>query len=549
MLGKMMSSALTVPSLLDHANRYHGATEIVSVATSGKVERVTWHDIWVNARQLSSALRALGLPKGARVCTVAWNNRYHLEIYFGVAGAGMVCHTINPRLFLEQLIFIINHAEDAVLFVDETFLPLVAKIRESIPTVQHFILMSENQPEDTFGLNILLYNELLQRATAAKSAASTNQWADIDENQPSSLCYTSGTTGNPKGVLYTHRSTVLHSLGGNQPDGLGIKARDCVLPVVPMFHVNAWGVPYVAAATGCKLVLPGPGLDGNSLVQLIDTEQVTLALGVPTIWQGLLTALEQTGSKATSLERTIVGGSALPASMIQTFRDHYNVELIHAWGMTETSPLGTLNQLLEKHSALDADAQTKLRLGQGRPPYGVELQVVDEAGQVLANDGETPGLLQIRGHWIVDTYFQSDSSALSEAGWFDTGDIATLDADGYLVIRDRAKDVIKSGGEWISTVELENIMVAHPKVQTAAVIAARHDKWDERPVVIVVAAEGVELSEAEVLGFYDGKIAKWQIPDRVIFVDALPIGGTGKILKNQLRDSYANVLVDTPEPA
>jgi len=538
MFGKMMATSLSVPSLLDHANRYHSNTEIVSVATSGSIERCTWHDIWVNARRLASALRALGLPKNARVCTIAWNNHRHLEIYFGVAGAGMVCHTINPRLFLEQLTFVINHAEDTVLFVDETFLPLVAKIRNSLKTVKHIVLLSDEKPSDNHALELMLYDDLLQQSEGA------NDWADIDENQPSSLCYTSGTTGNPKGVLYSHRSTVLHSMGGNQPDGLAIASRDCVLPVVPMFHVNAWGVPYVAAATGCKLVLPGPGLDGNSLVKLIDSERVTLALGVPTIWQGLLAALEQTGSQAASLQRTIVGGSALPPSMIQTFRDRYNVELIHAWGMTETSPLGTVNQLLEKHNALNADEQAAVRLGQGRPPYGVELQVVDDAGQALPNDGVTQGLLQIRGHWIVDTYFQAESSALTTDGWFDTGDIATIDEDGYLVIRDRAKDVIKSGGEWISTVELENILVAHPKLKTAAVIAAQHVKWDERPVAIVVAADGTDTNEAEILSFYDGKVAQWQIPDRVIFVDSLPVGGTGKVLKNKLRDRYAKVLID-----
>ena len=541
MLGKMMQSSLTVPSLLDHANRYHGSAEIVSVNTGGNIERQTWHDTWVNARRLSSALQAYGMPEGARICTIAWNNRRHLEIYFGVAGAGMVCHTINPRLFLEQLTFIINHAEDSVLFVDETFLPLVAKIQSSLNTVRHIVLMSDEKPAETDVQDVILYDEFLQRGSEADG------WADIDENQPSSLCYTSGTTGNPKGVMYSHRSTVLHTLGGNQPDGIAIAARDCVLPVVPMFHVNAWGVPYIAAATGCKLVLPGPGLDGNSLVQLIDSEQVTLALGVPTIWQGLLAALEQTGSKAPSLQRTIVGGSALPPSMIQTFRDQYNVELIHAWGMTETSPLGSVNQLLQKHTSLDADAQAAIRLGQGRAPYGVELQVVDEEGNALPNDGTTQGLLQIRGHWIVDTYFQAEQSALTQEGWFDTGDIATLDPDGYLVIRDRAKDVIKSGGEWISTVELENILVAHPSVQVAAVIAARHEKWDERPIALVVVSEGAEVSEADVMEFYRGKIADWQIPDKVIFIDALPVGGTGKILKNQLRESYGNVLVEADQ--
>jgi len=537
MLGAMMSTSLTVPSLLDHASQYHGNTEIVSVTTKGSIERHTWQDIWVRARRLSAALQAMGLPKGARISTIAWNNHRHLEIYFGVTGAGMVCHTINPRLFPEQLSYIINHAEDAVLCVDETFLPLVANIKDSLTTVKHLVLMSDEMPSDTHGLDLLLFDDLLN------AQSESEEWADIDENQASSLCYTSGTTGNPKGVLYSHRSTVLHSLGGNQPDGLAISARDCVLPVVPMFHVNAWGVPYIAAATGCKLILPGPGLDGDSLVKLLDSEKVTLALGVPTIWQGLLAALKSSGSKAASLQRTVVGGSALPPSMIQTFRDEYDVELVHAWGMTETSPLGTINNLLAKHSSLDNAEQAAVRLGQGRPPYGVELRLVDENDKVLPNDGTTQGQLQTRGHWIVQSYFNATETALSADGWFDTGDIATMDSDGYLIIRDRAKDIIKSGGEWISTVELENIAVAHPSVQAAAVIAAKHDKWGERPVLVVALVEGHELDEASVLAVYEGKIANWQIPDKVIAMDALPLGGTGKILKNKLRDIYQDVLI------
>ena len=345
-------------------------------------------------------------------------------------------------------------------------------------------------------------------------------------------------------MQYTHRSTVLHSLAGNQPDGINIAARDTVLPVVPMFHVNAWGVPYIAAAVGCKLVLPGPGLDGESLVKLIDGERVTLALGVPTIWMGLLQALEKTGSKAESLQRTVVGGSALPPSMIPIFRDRYGVDLVHAWGMTETSPLGTLNQLLQKHVELDAEEQEKIRLGQGRPPFGVELRIVDAEGNRLPEDGETQGDLQIRGHWIIDGYFGKKTSALTEDGWFDTGDVATIDADGYMIIRDRSKDIIKSGGEWISTVELENIAIAHPGIANAAAIAAHHPKWDERPVVIAVKAPGQNPSEADILGFYDGKVAKWQVPDKVIFVDDLPLGATGKVQKIKLREEYANVLID-----
>jgi fatty-acyl-CoA synthase len=345
-------------------------------------------------------------------------------------------------------------------------------------------------------------------------------------------------------VQYTHRSTVLHSLAGNQPDGLAIAARDTVLPVVPMFHVNAWGVPYVAAAVGAKLVLPGPQLDGDSLVALLNDQKVTLALGVPTIWMGLLEAMGRSGKKPESLERTVVGGSALPPSMIREFHDKYGVELIHAWGMTETSPLGTLNQLLQKHEALSDEDKARIRQGQGRPPYGVSLRIVDEAGQALPHDGKTQGDLQIRGHWIVESYFGKGESALTGDGWFDTGDVATVDEDGYMIIRDRSKDIIKSGGEWISTVELENIAIAHPGISNAAAIAARHPKWDERPVLVVVCEPDAALGEQDVLDFYQGKVASWQVPDKIVFTDSLPLGATGKVMKNQLRERFGDVLVE-----
>lgn len=538
MNGTMMYESLTVGSLLDHAMNYHAGTEVVSVETSGEVETLTWGGVAENARRLATVLDKLEVPVGSRCATIAWNNRRHLEIYYGVASSGRITHTINPRLHPEQLIYIVEDADDQVLFFDRTFLPAVAALKPKLTSIRHFVLMS-GRDEEAEGMleGIKFYDELLADAEPVAS------WPEIDEKSPAALCYTSGTTGNPKGVQYTHRSTVLHSLAGNQPDGLAIAARDTVLPVVPMFHVNAWGVPYIAAAVGAKLVLPGPHLDGESLVNLLNAQSVTLALGVPTIWMGLLEAMARTGKKPESLERTVVGGSALPPSMINQFRDKYGVELIHAWGMTETSPLGTMNQLLQKHENLSDDAKALLRQGQGRPPYGVALRIVDEAGNELPRDGETQGDLQIRGHWIVESYFGKNESALTADGWFDTGDVATLDADGYMIIRDRSKDIIKSGGEWISTVELENIAIAHPAIANAAAIAARHPKWDERPILIAVKNGEGEVSEKELLDFYDGKVASWQVPDTVIFVDDLPLGATGKVMKNQLRERFGDVLM------
>lgn len=536
MLGQMMQMPLTIGSLIDHAARFHSAGEIVSVETAGGLENTTWGEVGANARRLASALRKLGLEQGARCGTIAWNNRRHLEIYFGVAGGGFVCHTINPRMGPEQMVYVINHAEDQVLFIDGTFVAAAGKLAPALQHTKHIVLMGprdEAAAEAVPGL--LFFDELLETGDASE------RFPDLDESAASSLCYTSGTTGDPKGVLYSHRSTVLHTIVGNHPDALNISATDTVLPVVPMFHVNAWGVPYIAAMSGCKLVLPGPNLDGTSLVNLIDSTQTTLALGVPTIWMGLLAALKETGSKVPSLTRTVVGGSALPPSMIPKFAE-YGVDLIHAWGMTETSPIGSVNQLLQRHTKLSADEQAAIRLGQGRAPYGVDLRILDEEGSVLPHDGKAQGDLQIRGPWIVDTYFGKETSALTVDGWFDTGDVATIDAEGFMIIRDRSKDIIKSGGEWISTVTLENIAISHPAIANAAAIAALHEKWDERPVLVAIKAG--EVSEQELLAFYKGKVESWQVPDRVIFVEELPIGSTGKVQKNKLRDEFGRILLD-----
>lgn len=537
MSGTMMYEQLTISSLIDHAARFHGGTEVVSVETSGGIDRSNWAQVAQNARRLGGMLDALGVAADARVATIAWNNRRHLEIYFGVAGSGRVTHTINPRLTPEQIAYIVNHAGGEVLMFDATFLPLVGALRSHFDTVRYLILMGPRDDDAAQKVpGLLFYDELLADADPDFC------WPDIDERRPAALCYTSGTTGNPKGVQYSHRSIVLHSIAGNQPDGIGLSARDSVMPVVPMFHVNAWGVPYIAAQAGSRIVLPGPNLDGESLARLIDAEGVTISLGVPTIWMGLLAGLKKTGATAATMTRTVVGGAALPPSMIPAFRDGYGVDLIHAWGMTETSPLGTLNQLLSKHESLSSAEQEKLRQSQGRPPWGVDLRIVDENGAALPHDGVAQGNLQVRGHWVVESYFQHKEQALTDDGWFDTGDVATIDADGYMVIRDRSKDIIKSGGEWISTVELENIAIAHPGVANAAAIAARHPKWDERPVVLAVREAGSSPTEAEIRRFFEGKVAHWQVPDRIIFVDQLPIGATGKVLKNKLREEYGGVL-------
>lgn len=539
LLGQMMHQPLSIGSLIDHAARYHADTEIVSALTEGGFERTTWGEVGANAHRIGSALRARGLEPGDRVGTLAWNNRRHLELYFGVPGMGMVCHTLNPRLAPEQLVYIVNHASDRILFIERTFVPLIAAVRDQLPTLTGIVLLGGRDEELAAQLpGLLFHDELLAEGDPAAP------FVQVDETAPSSLCYTSGTTGNPKGVLYTHRSTMLHALCVNNRDGLGIGAADSVMPVVPMFHVNAWGIPYASAAVGARMVMPGPRLDGDSLARLIMDEGVTVAAGVPTIWMGLLTALDAMDEKPDTFKRTIVGGSALPPSMRAAFRDRYGVDLIHAWGMTETSPLGTLNAPLAKHLSLPFDEQDRIGNGQGRPPYGVELRIVDAEGRVLPDDGTTEGELQIRGHWVLDSYFGHEKSALTWDGWFDTGDVSTIDPNGYMVIRDRSKDIIKSGGEWISTVDLENIAVAHPKVANAAAIAARHPKWDERPVICAIRRPQSDLTEAELLDWYDGKVPRWQRPDRVIFVDTLPLGATGKIVKATLREMYADVLWD-----
>lgn len=540
MLGKMMYQPLLISSLIEHAAQYHGDTAILSKEVNGEMTKSDWLTVSNNSKRLANALQALGLKSSERIATLAWNNRRHLEAWYAISGSGMICHTINPRLFPEQLAYIINDAEDQALFFDITFLPLITAIKEHIKGIKHFIYLGDRDEKVLEQLpNALFFDELLA------DNSPDFDWPQFDEKLASSLCYTSGTTGNPKGILYSHRSSVLHAIALCMPDVSSLSAQDVLLPVVPMFHVNAWGTPYAAALTGCSLILPGPNLDGDSLVAVIDDYKVTVALGVPTIWQSLLTAAKNKGSKLDSMTRTIVGGAACPPSVIKTFREDFNCDAIHGWGMTETSPLGTMNQIKAKHKSLSKEEINELRKSQGRPPYGVKIRLIDteQKDKPVAEDGESQGRLQIRGHWVIDDYFTENKDAITADGWFDTGDIATIDGDGYMNIRDRSKDLIKSGGEWISSVELENIAVEHPEVKMAAAIAAAHKQWGERPVLIVVKEADAAVDEAQILEFYKGKVASWQIPDKVVFVDNIVLNGAGKMMKNNLRDEHGDILL------
>jgi 3-(methylthio)propionyl---CoA ligase len=536
MLGLMQTQPMLISGLIDFAERHHSDAQIVSRRIEGDIHRYTYADAAKRSKKVAHALQALGLKHGERVSTLAWNTYRHFELYFGVSGSGLVLHTINPRLHPDQIAWIANHAQDQVLCFDMTFLPIVRAIQGKATTIKHFIALCEADkiPADHGIANLMSYEALLAKASDQFT------WPSFDENTASSLCYTSGTTGNPKGVLYSHRSTTLHAYAAALPDVMCMSARDSVLPVVPMFHVNAWGIPYSAALTGCKLVFPGPGLDGKSVYEMIEAEGVTYAAGVPTVWQMLLGHMKPAGLKFSTLKRTVIGGSACPPAMINSFRDDYGVEVLHAWGMSEMSPLGTLCTLKNKHLSLSAEAQNAIRLKQGRAIYGVEMKIVDPEGKELPWDGKAFGDLLVKGPWIVREYFKGEGGDPLIDGWFPTGDVATIDADGFMQITDRSKDVIKSGGEWIGSIDLENIAMAHPAVAMAACIAIHHPKWDERPLLVVVKRPGMEVTREELLKFYEGKIAKWWTPDDVQFVEAIPLGATGKMLKAKLREQFAS---------
>ncbi|HSM29513.1 MAG TPA: 3-(methylthio)propionyl-CoA ligase [Woeseiaceae bacterium] len=537
MKGLMMETPLLISSIAQHAERFHGDREIVSVTVDNPRHRYTIREAMTRARQLANALGRLGVRQGERVASLAWNDYRHLEIYYGVSGSGYVCHTINPRLFPEQIVYIINHAEDRFICVDAMFVPLLEAIADKISNVEGFIVMTDeaHMPETALP-NAMCYESLL----AAESP--DFDWPELDENTASALCYTSGTTGNPKGVLYDHRSTILHALGTLAIDVAGMSSRDVVLPVVPFFHVNAWGVPYSALMAGAKLVLPGPKMgDGEALYELMDGEDVTMALGVPTVWLALLQYTEKAGKRLDKLERSLVGGAAVPRAMIEAFRDKHGVELRQGWGMTETSPIGTVNTIKAGLEGLSKDEQLDLATKAGRGIFGVELRIVDDNGDELPWDGEAFGALQVRGPWICSDYFKLEGSGgtHTDDGWFETGDVATIDPQGYMAITDRTKDVIKSGGEWISSIELENAAMGHPAVAEAAVIGVAHPKWTERPLLVVVKAEGEDVSKKELLAYFDGKVATWWVPNDVVFVDELPHTATGKVKKIELRKQFA----------
>ena len=546
MRGLMQSQPLLISNLIEFAERHHGDAEIVSRRVEGDIHRYTYKDSAKRARQVANALDAVKLAFGDRVATLAWNGYRHFELYYGVSGSGRVLHTINPRLHPEQIAWIANHAEDQVLCFDLSFLPLVQAVHARASTIKHFIAMCDEDklPKDSGVPNLISYESWIA------AQPTTYRWPSFDENTASSMCYTSGTTGNPKAALYSHRSSTLHAYAAALPDVMGLSARDAVLPVVPMFHVNAWGIPYSAALTGAKLVFPGPAMDGKSIYELLEAEKVTYAAGVPTVWQMLLGHLGANGLKFSYLKRTVIGGSACPPAMIKAFNDDYGVEVLHAWGMTEMSPLGTLCTLKNKHDALSADEKMKIRLKQGRAIFGVDMKIVDGSGNELPWDGKTYGDLLVKGPWIVREYFKSEGGDpllydTAGVGWFPTGDVGTIDADGYLQITDRSKDVIKSGGEWISSIDIENIAVAHPAVAMAACIGVAHPKWDERPIVAVVKKPGAEVTRNELIAFYEGKTAKWQIPDDVVFVDTIPLGATGKMLKTKLRETLKDYKLPT----
>jgi len=551
MQGLMQQSALTVDTILDHAKRWHGDREVVTRSVEGPIVRTTYARMHDRAKRVSNALLGLGIRPGDRVATLAWNSGRHMEAWYGIMGIGAVCHTLNPRLHPDQIAWIIRHAEDRIIFVDLTFVPILEEILTHCPSVEHVIVFTDSHHMTPFqirGVPTLTWKGAHTYETLVEGSSPDVAWGGFDENTAAGLCYTSGTTGDPKGVLYSHRSNYIHTLVGLQRDVLGVSALDTVLPVVPMFHANAWGIAFAGPAVGAKLVMPGAKMDGESIHELIETEGVTFSAAVPTVWQMLLQHLDKTGGKLTALKRVVIGGSACPEAIIRGFHDRYGVEVLHAWGMTETSPLGTLGTANARIATLPYDEQMAYKLKQGRPPLGIDLKLTDDEGRELPHDARTFGHLKVKGPFVVREYFKgAGGRILDDEGYFDTGDVATIDPEGFMQITDRAKDVIKSGGEWISTIDIENIAMGHPKVALAAVIGLPHPKWDERPLLLIKLKDGETATKEEMLRFLEGKIAKWWMPDDVAFVDDIPLGATGKIDKKLIRERMKDyVLPATP---
>jgi fatty-acyl-CoA synthase len=544
MLGLMQDRPLLISSLIEHAATFHPRTEVVSRLPEGPVRRSNWGEVRLRARQVANALLSLGIQPGDRVGTLAWNSDRHLALYFGVSGSGAVLHTVNPRLYPEQIDYIVNHAEDQVLFFDIGFAALVARLAPLFKTVKTFVAMTDRAHMPDIDVpNLQCWEELVETQSTDYS------WPELDERTASSLCYTSGTTGHPKGVLYSHRSTMLHTLMELAPDTFGISADETVMLIVPMFHANAWGTPYAAAMAGTRLVLPGPHLDGASVYSLMNAERVTFSQGVPTVWLMLFQYVDsQPGldPRELGLKRVGIGGSAVPRAMLERFEQQFGAEVVQGWGMTETSPIGVISKLLPKHFELPDEELVKIKLKQGRGVWGVDLKLVGDDGQTMPWDGVSRGHLHVRGPWIASGYFKGEGgSKLDDEGFFPTGDVATIDADGYLQLVDRAKDVIKSGGEWISSIDLENAAMGHPAVAEAAIVGVPHPKWQERPLLLVVARPGQTVSKAELLDHLSTRVAKWWLPDDVVFVAELPHTATGKLLKTRLREQYR----DHPLPA
>lgn len=543
MLGLMQDWPLTVDKILDHARNWHPHREVVTRSVEGPIVRTTYSEIHGRAKKVSKALLDWGVKPGDRVATLAWNTARHIEAWYGIMGIGAVCHTLNPRLFPEQLGYIINHAEDKIIFVDLTFIPLLEAILPHCPSVERVVVMTD---EYTMPATKLPQAECYEQIVAG--ASGEVEWGGFDEQTACGLCYTSGTTGNPKGVLYSHRSNFIHTLLGMQSTVLGPSPKETILPVVPMFHANAWGIAFAAPASGAKLVMPGAKMDGEAIYELLEGEQVTFSAAVPTVWQGLLAHMRANGLKLSTVKRVLIGGSAVPESLIRAFNDDFCIEVLQGWGMTETSPIGTLSNLTPELLALPYDEQLKWRIKQGMPPLGVELKLKNYAGQEMPHDGHTYGRLMVRGPTIAGGYFKGEGGEiLDNEGFFDTGDVSTIDEHGFMQITDRAKDVIKSGGEWISSIEIENIAVGHPKVELAAVIGAAHPKWDERPVLVLKLKPGESQNKQEHLDFLQGKIAKWWMPDDVIFVDDIPLGATGKIDKKVVRERLKDYRLPTAQ--